>query len=218
MQLGNAVTLHNDTFNMIELQTLLHYIVFSAATIIVSAVGDLVCAHNSLARFPWLRAASDNATHGLVAAFCWIMVSGRPISAESLRDTLLCALVACALDIDHFIAAASFQIRDATSLVSRPYLHCTSVVMFCIFLVMAASRLGGHRQIQKLTVIASVAVTSHHLRDSLRRGLWLWPLGSTSPVKLQYYYAGLVCIVIAASLWTQSKLQHVPQGTILRLV
>lgn len=111
MQLGNAVTLHNDTFNMIELQTLLHYIVFSAATIIVSAVGDLVCAHNSLARFPWLRAASDNATHGLVAAFCWIMVSGRPISAESLRDTLLCALVACALDIDHFIAAASFQIR-----------------------------------------------------------------------------------------------------------
>lgn len=33
-----------------------------------------------------------------------------------------------------------------------------------------------------LSWIAMVAVLSHHIRDATRRGLWLWPLGSTPPI------------------------------------
>uniref|UniRef100_A0A6B0UQ96 Transmembrane protein 267 n=1 Tax=Ixodes ricinus TaxID=34613 RepID=A0A6B0UQ96_IXORI len=97
--------------------------------------------------------------------------------------------------------------QDATRLRARPFLHCTSIVILAILMVMLAARLTGQLQLYHLTLMASVAVTSHHLRDSLRRGLWLWPYGSTPPVKIGFYYAGLGCIILVASLGIRTSLQ-----------
>lgn len=37
--------------------------------------------------------------------------------------------------------------------------------------------------------ILAAAFLSHHIRDSKRRGFWLWPLGSTGPTPTVLYIA-----------------------------
>lgn len=39
----------------------------------------------------------------------------------------------------------------------------------------------------KFSWILAAAFLSHHIRDSKRRGLWLWPLGSTPPLPIVLY-------------------------------
>lgn len=190
----------------------LFYIVSGALTVAVSTVGDLILVHCSM---PWLRAVADNVTHGLVGLLCWMMVSGKPLQATNLQDSVLGGLFACAVDVDHFLAAGSFSIEDATNLKTRPFLHCSSVVLASLSASALAGRLCGHAQVYKVALIALVAVASHHLRDSIRRGLWLWPFGSTSPLKLYMYYLGLACTVLLAALAMKLEPQaptttHVP--------
>ncbi|CAN7989267.1 unnamed protein product [Ixodes hexagonus] len=196
--------------------SLLFYLGSSIFTVVVSTIGDKTVAHEYLRNFLWLRAAADNVTHGLIGVICWAAVCGPSLFPASVRESILCGLIASAVDIDHFLAAASLKIEDATSLRSRPFLHCTSIVMVTILTVMLVARLTGQLQLYHLTLMASVAVTSHHLRDSLRRGLWLWPYGSTPPVKIGFYYAGLACVVLMASLGMRNNLQV--QEPIVRLV
>ncbi|KAH9381350.1 hypothetical protein HPB48_000405 [Haemaphysalis longicornis] len=104
----------------------LFYVVSGALTVAVSTAGDLILVHCTL---PWLRAVADNVTHGLVGLLCWMMVSGKPLQTSNLLDSLLGGLFACAVDVDHFLAAGSFRIEDATNLKTRPFLHCSSVVL-----------------------------------------------------------------------------------------
>ncbi|XP_077487289.1 LOW QUALITY PROTEIN: transmembrane protein 267 [Amblyomma americanum] len=172
------------------------YLLAAALTVAVSATGDFVTAQSKL---PWLRALADNATHGLVALLCWVMVSGKPLQAANVQDSILCGLFGCAVDVDHFLAAKSLKIEDATNLGTRPFLHCSSVVLASLLAAALMGKLYGQVLVYKVALIALVAVASHHLRDSIRRGLWLWPFGSTSPLKLYAYYAGLAFTVLIAA-------------------
>lgn len=97
--------------------------------------------------------------------------------------------------------------QNATNLKTRPFLHCSSVVLVSLSVVALLGKLLGLSQVYKVALIAFVAVASHHLRDSIRRGLWLWPFGSTSPLKLHIYYIGLACTVLIA----MAAMKQVPQ-------
>ncbi|XP_037519896.1 transmembrane protein 267 [Rhipicephalus sanguineus] len=180
------------------------YLLGAAMTAAVSTAGDYV---TGLCRLPWIRALADNATHGLIAFLCWLMVSGQPLRKASLLDSLLSGLFGCAVDVDHFVAARSLKIENATNLKTRPFLHCSSVVLVSLSVVALLGKLLGLSQVYKVALIAFVAVASHHLRDSIRRGLWLWPFGSTSPLKLHIYYIGLACTVLIA----MAAMKQVPQ-------
>lgn len=171
------------------------YLLLAALTVAVSTAGDFVTNQSKL---PWLRALADNATHGFVALLCWVMVSGRPLRAVGFQESILCGLFGCVVDVDHFLAARSLKIEDATNLGRRPFLHCSSAVLASLSLVALMGKLYSQALVYKVTLIAFVAVASHHLRDSIRRGLWLWPFGSTSPLKLYTYYMGLALTVLIA--------------------
>lgn len=134
----------------------LFYVVSGALTVAVSTAGDLILVHCTL---PWLRAVADNVTHGLVGLLCWMMVSGKPLQTSNLLDSLLGGLFACAVDVDHFLAAGSFRIEDATNLKTRPFLHCSSVVLAALSASALAGRLCGHAQIYKRPV--AVALGQH---------------------------------------------------------
>ncbi|KAH7947070.1 hypothetical protein HPB52_007501 [Rhipicephalus sanguineus] len=84
------------------------YLLGAAMTAAVSTAGDYV---TGLCRLPWIRALADNATHGLIAFLCWLMVSGQPLRKASLLDSLLSGLFGCAVDVDHFVAARSLKIE-----------------------------------------------------------------------------------------------------------
>jgi hypothetical protein len=50
------------------------------------------------------------------------------------------------------------------------------------------------------TVAVAVAVSTHHLRDATRRGLWCWPLGSTPPLPYPLFLA----LTALLPLWLRS--------------
>ena len=71
-------------------------------------VGDYLLAHGNNAA-P-VRAITDSLTHGLVAFFSWKIV--RPeTNWISFIEMVLCLLLAMAIDVDHFIAAQSFDLQ-----------------------------------------------------------------------------------------------------------
>lgn len=58
----------------------------------------------------YLRALVDNGAHGMIAFVSWCIVTEMR-TRKDLMDAILCALIACAIDVDHFIAAKSFRLQ-----------------------------------------------------------------------------------------------------------
>jgi len=99
--------------------------------------------------------------------------------SDAAFATLACAGVACLLDLDHFIAARSVRLHAAMRLSQRPFGHSVLfVVALCTLLYLA-------RPARQWALVVAIALGTHQLRDAIRRGLWLWPFGST--YKLPYW-------------------------------
>lgn len=59
-----------------------------------------------------LRSIVDNTGHGIIAFVSWSAVTG--VSDTKRRDVaemVLCGIIACAIDLDHFVAAKSFKLK-----------------------------------------------------------------------------------------------------------
>ncbi|XP_062513770.1 transmembrane protein 267-like isoform X2 [Corticium candelabrum] len=140
-------------------------------------------------------------------------------SGVLLKTTLLmdfwqiccCGIMACALDIDHFVQARSFSLEDATSLQHRSFAHS----MWFIILGTAACCCVKMLICQKLLLLSFlpwlffVATASHHLRDATRRGLWFWPIGNTPPLPLLIYLQMVLLIpLIVRFLLQLSRFSH----------
>ena len=59
---------------------------------------------------PYIGAVADNAAHGIIAFFSWCIVC-EIHTRKHLIDGILCGIIACAIDLDHFIAAKSFKLK-----------------------------------------------------------------------------------------------------------
>ena len=58
----------------------------------------------------YLKAVVDNTAHGIIALVSWCIIS--EIQArKDLIDAIMCGIIACGLDVDHFIAARSFKLQ-----------------------------------------------------------------------------------------------------------
>lgn len=106
-------------------------------------------------------------------------------------------------NIDHlFIIALLFLfIQDALNLSSRPPFHNTTLMFISILSFIIIMYATGYLKLSYVGWILLVAVISHHLRDSLHRGLWLWPV-QLKPMKrfscllLTYCFPVLVGVLI----------------------
>jgi hypothetical protein len=119
-------------------------------------------------------------------------------TASSLAAAVLCGIVACALDIDHFLAAGSLSMDGAMGLHRRPFGHSVTFVAASVFaalflpaLVPSTARCAA---VHHLWLLLLVAWGTHQLRDATRRGLWFWPAGSTPPVPYWLYLAALALV------------------------
>ena len=52
-----------------------------------------------------------------------------------------------------------------------------------------------YNALQRLLLLFETSIISHHLRDAHRRGLWLWPLGSTPPIQPSWVYILLIVLL-----------------------
>lgn len=117
------------------------------------------------------------------------LARGAPgVTAALLLTGAAAGGAACALDADHFVAAWSTSLAAATRLAHRPFGHAVAFVVAAV----GAAGVGGGTPCPAVALAA--ALGSHQLRDGVRRGLWLWPLGSTPPLHAGVYAAALACL------------------------
>ena len=87
-----------------------------------------------------------------------------------------CSIAGClgvALDVDHFIASGSFSLDSASKLHQRPLGHCCeAILILCVFCFVVSKS-------SYYTSLLGCSLFAHQLRDSTRRGLWFWVVGST---------------------------------------
>lgn len=137
------------------------------------------------------RAFIDNLGHGITGYLSWLMVrsyNGALLTERLvLMESFICLVVSCLIDVDHFIQANSFSILDATSLPRRPFFHCSTVLIFISLLIFATSLYFNIWWMHTLSFICLTGWSCHHLRDGLRRGLWLCPFGSTNAISYKLY-------------------------------
>ena len=170
---------------------------------------------------PVTHAVVDNVSHSLLGVVSWLataasaayMTSGddEPSSSSSSsssppprsrmmkvgREAVLAGLFASLMDLDHFLAARSLRLKDATSPgggTGRPFAHSLAFVV-------VATVLGGlFWRSRRSGAIFAVAGLSHQLRDARRRGMWLasTPEGSaisTRPL-VDWQYLLLLCVAL----------------------
>ncbi|XP_013411603.1 transmembrane protein 267-like [Lingula anatina] len=160
-----------------------------------------------------LRALSDNLTHGLIAAISWaIVIDGQADSPRgALLQILLCGALGSLVDVDHFLAARSLKLKAALSLPQRPPFHATTVIPVISLVILVTQRLTQTRHLPYLPLLFLVSWLSHHTRDAVRRGYWMWPFGETPPLPYGTYVMlniGLPLIVRCIVLY--SKLSEQP--------
>lgn len=84
--------------------------------------------------------------------------------------------------------------QDALSLgKKRPVLHCTTLPVVVLLTCLTVGCIIDSPRVLRFGWLAWVALFSHHIRDSSRRGLWLWPLGSSPPLPYYIY----LCVTLA---------------------
>lgn len=127
-----------------------------------------------------VRAFLDSSAHFLIGALSWAIADQSSSFRRLLLEAFCAGCISSMVDIDHFIQAGSLHLKDAVSLSQRPFLHCSTLPLILLLLLLVA-RVRGMPLRLGLLVFSSIF--SHHLRDSTRRGLWLLGL---PPVPVAY--------------------------------
>jgi len=197
---------------MKALQTILHVLIKNKAIILQLLplpVTSLIFDHMFMMEYAMdyhtekelavFKALADNIGHFLIAVFTWGAVIEYHLNRLNILHMLLCGLMASLIDVDHFIAASSFKLKDAVHLPNRPFLHNSSLILLIVpFIIFPLYNRYNHRVLEwsQLSLVAFTALTTHHLRDGKRRGLWIWPFGSTPPLDFDYLYILLIALII----------------------
>eukprot|EP00056_Hartaetosiga_gracilis_P017760 m.8372 g.8372 ORF g.8372 m.8372 type:complete len:254 (-) comp6086_c0_seq1:93-854(-) len=150
-----------------------------------------------------------------------------------LLSLLVCFFSSTLIDIDHFVNAHSFHLKDAIGpSTSRPPLHSMTNVLLlvtCIYLVLSllallpAAPKSRHTLARRITMAVATGLISHLVRDSWRRGLLFTAIAGDDvlvvPVTYPLYLFTLCvfCVVLHCTLFpipfnmNNSKVKSLPQ-------
>ncbi|XP_043678260.1 transmembrane protein 267 isoform X1 [Vespula pensylvanica] len=135
------------------------------------------------------RAILDNLTHAIVGGLTWtlILILSKKSFVQNLHDIFFSFALSSFIDLDHFLAARSWKLNDATNLNKRPFLHCTTIPILLWLIMNLSSITFNCPSLNQYSWIVSASFLSHHIRDATRRGLWFCPFGSTQPIPYNLY-------------------------------
>lgn len=133
------------------------------------------------------RAAMDNFSHFFVAAMSWFIISYR--NGLNGKELLISGSIGSLIDVDHFITAKSFYLKDAISLSGRPFFHNSSTLLVVNLIILGFGTyvFDDGPVWRRYSCLFFIAWFSHHVRDANRRGLWFGGSYSTRPIKFSLY-------------------------------
>ena len=139
------------------------------------------------------KAISDSITHGVIALLSWYYIE------KSIKHSILCGIIAMLVDLDHFIEAKSLKLQNALNLPSRPFMHNSTIPVFSFIIISFLNySVIESKKLKLYNSLIFVAIFSHQIRDSSRRGLWFSPLISNLPVPYLLY---IILIVILCEIF-----------------
>ena len=100
-------------------------------------LGSICCGLDALflsVKHQVFRAVVDNTAHGVIAFVSWCVVS-EIRTRKDLMDGILCGFIACAIDVDHFIAAKSFKLQVRRSLDLSVHVYVAVNFLFQVIFV-----------------------------------------------------------------------------------
>eukprot|EP00116_Pleurobrachia_bachei_P004790 sb/3465052/ len=172
--------------------------------------GDKLVAINSQTGNLLVGAVTDNLVHGTIAVVSWILGrynhhltkeksglrgdltrgyrSGLATHTLIILESIICGVIACLIDLDHFVAAWSFDIEDALAAPVRGMLHNSAIVILLAVYHYYTPYLS--------LVILTVAFSTHQLREAVRRGLMFLPIGHTPPISYLLYLTAISLITV----------------------
>ncbi|KAJ8007509.1 hypothetical protein DPEC_G00118230 [Dallia pectoralis] len=167
---------------------------FSSASLLAStALGAFCLVADHVVQLPpaqqhlWLRAVLDNSIHGVIGLWSWAIVIGVRKKSD-LYEVTLAGILASLIDLDHFYMAGSLSLKAATSLPQRPPLHCSTFIPILCLSLRLVLWLGRLKDSWcSLPWMLFISLTSHHIRDGVRRGLWICPFGNTATISYWLY-------------------------------
>jgi len=150
-----------------------------------------------------MKCVIDSSAHGLIALYSWLLIVDMEVTPWIAVNSIFCFFISCCVDVDHFIAAGSWKLKDALRLKSRPPFHSTSILLPHVILVISEliskQSTGERKRKMEWIILSFTAVMTHHLRDAYRRGLWFWPFGSTPPLTTPVYIISTLSVPFVVS-------------------
>ena len=155
------------------------------------------------------RAIFDNATHAIVGGLTWAVVLNlsKKSLVQNFSSIFLCFFLSSFIDVDHFIAACSWKLSDATHLQKRPFMHCTTLPLALWLMLNFYSSVFNHPRVGYYSWLILAGFLSHHIRDGTRRGLWFCPIGSTQPIPY-YLYLSMSMMLPHTLQWLMTSSLH----------
>nr|XP_032636720.1 transmembrane protein 267 isoform X3 [Chelonoidis abingdonii] len=90
---------------------------FSTASVISSLglgifcfIADRLLQFSFIQQHDWLRALSDNAVHGMVGIWSWVIVIGLRKKSD-FSEVILAGFLSSVIDVDHFFLARSLSLQ-----------------------------------------------------------------------------------------------------------
>jgi len=155
--------------------------------------------------------AVDSCIHSVVSSVAWYVVSvimcndmREDIGLTRREEAAVVWLMSAAVDGDHFIAARSLDMYQATHLATREGLIFHNP--FIVAALVLFAHFYGLRP--RLAAIIAIAMGSHVLRDATRTGLLLFPVGKSPPVPYIMFIAVMCFVPYAVSKYLRRSFQN----------
>ncbi|CAK1592049.1 unnamed protein product [Parnassius mnemosyne] len=172
-------------------------IILTISICATALIGDYIVFKSKYSESLVFRAFADSTVHASIGFLSAVQFFSHEIGLTDqarLYNIAFCTIISSLIDVDHFIAARSFRLKDLTKVKERGIFHCTSYWILLKTVLLIYSHITRRLDIYILTFMLTLAYTSHHVRDANRRGLWLYPFGHTPPFS-KYFYIFLLMIL-----------------------
>ncbi|KAH9639463.1 hypothetical protein HF086_000001 [Spodoptera exigua] len=165
----------------------------TAVLLLTAYFGDVIVFRSKYSNSLLFRAICDVLVHGglgFLSSIIFFSIDNNYFSLDydGTIHIILCTFFSSVIDIDHVFVAKSIYLKDMVNLKHRGIFHCTTFWLALTALLLLYSYIKKKIEVYMLSFMIFIAYITHHLRDGTRRGIWLYPLGSTPPVDKRLYY------------------------------
>ncbi|XP_045783569.1 transmembrane protein 267 isoform X2 [Maniola jurtina] len=172
-------------------------VIFMLSICATAYLGDYMVFKSKYSSNQVFRAFADTSVHGAIGFWSALLFFSCGINVTTqawLYNVLFCSAMSSLIEVDHFIVAKSFNLKDIANVNRRGVFHNTSFCVIVTAILIILTHIARKINVHLFTYMLLLAFTSHHIRDGNRRGIWLYSSTHTQPLG-KCLYMFLICLL-----------------------